>query len=1831
MRLINAVAEYNAEHGTHLRTIALYTEPDQRAMFVREADESYNLGPAHYTDDQGTRKVAYVNYRALEEALEATKADAVWVGWGFVAEHAQFVDLCKRLGVVFIGPSADVMRKLGDKITSKQIAEEAGVPVAAWSGGAVDTLEAAKSAAERLGYPLMVKATAGGGGRGIRKVRNESELIAGYPAARAEAGGAFGDDAVFLESLVEGARHIEVQIIGDETGTVWPVGVRDCTVQRRNQKIIEEAPSPVLSAEQDAFVKAAAANLGSTAGYTNAGTVEFLYEEETGTFAFMEVNARLQVEHPITELTTGVDLVKLQLHVANGGTLEGSPPQTVGHAIEVRLNAEDPDRGFAPAPGVITMLRLPVGPGVRVDTGVEEGDAIAPEFDSMIAKVMVWGADRHEAIARLRRALDQMRVIIKEGASNKAFVRELIDHPRYLASTINVGWVDALVADPEGRDTRDNAAVAVVAAAIAAHGEQLSVKRRQFRASARRGRPDVDESIGESVQLRYSGVSCALQVHQLDDDTFRISVDGVTIDARVEDLGATGSRLTIGDRTYKVLAAVHGATHYVEVDHVAHRISHDEGGVIRAPSPAVVVSLAVKAGDRVAKGDRLAVIEAMKMETTIVAEITGTVREVLVRENLQVAPGTPLLVLDPEQADEEGSRGAGIDFTELVSPLAGSDHRRCRHYLNDFRRMLLGFDVEPSVISASAEAKERLCDADPDAADVRRLEKEIFAIFADVIALWRRTPSEAAVENERRSSEEYLFDYLRNIAAEGEALPEAFVARLRKTLAHYGVETLQPSSALRAALFRVARSHARMDQQTGPIRSLLEQWLEYGVPLEESVARPLLDAIVDGTRGRYPAIHDLAREVLYRSYDVPFLEQIRSLTFREAAEHLDAVMSAPVGEERSERIVELTSCPQPLSPMILDRAATADSEAMEVLLEVLLRRYYRIRGIEEVTTGAVDGFAFAKAEYDFDDDRLTVVSMFVHYEDLSAAVRALSRLIAEAHDPGQVVVDLFVWRSRQHLGPNETRDELATVLDAEIGAQAIRRVVVVVTGPDHGDSLAGFLNFTMRPDGAGRYEEETLYRDLHPMMAKRLELWRLTNFDIRRLTTLQDIYLFHGTSRDNPRDERLFAFAEVRDLTPIREPDGGVRLPEFERVYHDVLGPIRRFQAHRPAHLRLTWNRVMLYVWPVLEMTPAEITRLVKRLAPETEGLGLQKVSVRVRTREDDGSVRAHIVEISNPTGREVRVRFRDLFDQPIRQLNPFTQKVVRLRQRGLVHPFEIIQMVAPEVSGGRDGFPEGSFVEHDLADGRLVPVERLPGENTCNVVVGIISNKTRKHPDGMRRVAILGDPTRGMGNLAESECSRINAAIDLAEEMGVPVEWYAISAGALIAMDSGTENMDWIGRVLRKIIEFTQGGGELNIVVTGINVGAQPYWNAEATMLMHTKGILVMMPESAMVLTGKQALDYSGGVSAEDNAGIGGYERIMGPNGQAQYFGRDLADACRILLRHYDHSYVAPGERFPRRAETSDPIDRNVEDSPHGGDFAKVGEVFGEHTNPDRKHPFEMRKIMEAVIDRDHRHLERWYGMDDAEVAIIWDAHVGGIPVSVIGFESKPMPRLGFVPADGPDTWTSGTLFPRSSKKIARAINAASGSRPLLVLANLSGFDGSPESMRSWQLEYGAEIGRAVVNFDGPIVFVVVSRYHGGAFVVFSNTLHDNMEVAALEGSKASVIGGAPAAAVVFARDVGKRADADPRVAELAALAAEATGAERARLRAALKEVRAIVYSEKLGEVADEFDAIHSVDRALEVGSIDRIIPPAQLRPYIVDALERGMLRHVEQDGAGD
>ncbi len=1830
IRFLHAAREFDRQHGIGLCVLALHTAAERRARFVRQADEAVCLDDFA---DAGSTVSPYLDHDVLERALRHGRADAVWPGWGFVAEDADFTERCERLGITFLGPTAAVMRRLGDKIAAKRLAEEAGVPVAGWSGGPVDTVDDALRHGEQIGDPLVVKATAGGGGRGIRHVTSPAELPAAFDSARAEAGRSFGDPTVFMERRVTDARHVEVQVIGDAHGTVWAVGVRDCTIQRRNQKVIEESHSTALSPDQDAELRSAATRLCQLVGYRGAGTVEFLYQQTERAFAFLEVNTRLQVEHTVTEMTTGLDLVKLQIHVARGGRLLGPAPASYGHALEARLNAEDPDRGFAPAPGTVELFDLPTGPGIRVDTGVAEGDVIPPLYDSMVAKVLAWGQDRDEARVRLQGALLDMAVVVRGGITNKSFLLDLLAAPEVVGGTLDTGWLDRCTADG-GRLAPDDplpALVALVAAAIDAEEAHAGLERARFLASASRGRPEANQDVGRVVELRFGGQAYAVRVARAGrHGWYRVEIDGHMVDVVCERLARYRSRLTMGGRTHRVVSSTTGQEHVVEVDGRAHRLSGDDGGIVRAPAAAVVAAVLVAEGDVVEAGARLLLVESMKMEVAITAPTAGRVRRVSVAGNTQVQAGAPLVRLEPLCDGPAVAAGARLRFDQVATPTEGDPRARCLADLETLHSFLAGFDL--TATEARVVLDRYLHDPlrrEGRRPELFRHELGALATFADLCELTRNRREGDTGVDAARSSREHFRVYLRSLDVDREGLPEWFRAALLRALGHYGVTDLVPTPELHDALHSIVVAHERGPSHEPVVLGLLEGLAAAADRLDASSQdelRQLLDRLIVATQRRFPVVGNLARTIRFRFFDQPLIERARAEALAEARHHLDQLSSEPEGPGREARLAALVAAPQPLLPLLADRIGRPS--ASEPMLEVLTRRFYKIRDLENLRPLVVGDEHLVTAEYVHRSRRVTVIAARAEVARLREVVEAC---VGAARDAGTralpprpdgpadtVVVDLYLAGPEPTTTDAEMAAAVGPVLDRADFPPDVGRVAVALC--QEGRPLAPSQLLTFHRTAAG-FVEDPVVRGLHPMIARRLRLWRLESFELRRLPSAPDVYLFDCVARGNPTDERLIAIAEVRNLTEVRDADGTVtELPELEQVLAACLDSLRMAQASHPAGDRLAWNRVQLDVSSTVETPLDQFLAVARRLAPSTEGLGIDQILVHCRVADPGGQgpLRERVVRVGRLAGSGLSVRFEDPPTAPMEPLDDYTRKVIQAQRRGVPYPYQLVTTLAG---------PGGTFTEHDLdaATGRLVAVARPPGANRAGLVVGVVTTPTARYPEGMTRVAVLGDPSKALGSIAEAECRLLLAALDLARELGAPVEWFALSAGAKISMESGSENLDWVGRVLRRLIEHTQAGGEVNVVVTGINVGAQPYWNAEATMLMHTRGILVMTPDSAMVLTGKQALDYAGGVSAEDNLGLGGYERIMGPNGEAQYWAPDVAAACQILFDHYEHAYVAPGERFPRPAATTDPEDRDVRSDPHlvpGLEFTTVGDILSAEVNPERKKPFDMRTLMRSVIDRDHPPLERWPAMGDAETAIVFDAHLGGHPVTLLGVESRPLPRRGPVAADGPDSWSAGTLFPLSSKKVARALNASSGNRPVVILANLSGFDGSPESLRRLQLEYGAEIGRAVVNFDGPLVLCVVSRYHGGAFVVFSATLSDSMEVLAVEGSFASVIGGSAAAAVVFGQQVAARVRADPRVVDLERRVADAGDEERAGLRTRLVELHETVRLEKLGEVGDEFDAIHSVERALAVGSVHRLITAASLRPSLVDAVRRGIGR---------
>jgi acetyl-CoA carboxylase biotin carboxylase subunit len=442
-----AVRVIRAARELGLRTVAVASEADAEAVHARLADECVVIGPA-------SAARSYLDIDAVLGAAARSGADAIHPGYGFLSERADFAERVAAAGLTFVGPSPRAIRLMGDKAAARATAAGAGVPTVPGSAGGVHDVDEALAAAERAGYPVVVKAAAGGGGRGIRVVGSAAELRSAVPVARAEAAAAFGSDEVYVERFVERARHIEVQVFGDGERFVH-LGERDCSLQRRRQKVLEEAPAPGIPEGTRSAMAAAAVRLAAEVGYSGAGTVEFLYDAERGDFAFLEMNTRIQVEHPVTEMVTGRDLVREQLTVAAGEPLSFGQDEVEprGCAIEMRLNAEDPEQGFFPSPGTLETMRMPGGPFVRVDSGCEPGSVVSPFYDSLVAKVVVWAETRDLALARARRALDE--VDVRGVRTTAPFLRRVLDLPEVAAATYSTTFLEDWMAssdDAAGRE-----------------------------------------------------------------------------------------------------------------------------------------------------------------------------------------------------------------------------------------------------------------------------------------------------------------------------------------------------------------------------------------------------------------------------------------------------------------------------------------------------------------------------------------------------------------------------------------------------------------------------------------------------------------------------------------------------------------------------------------------------------------------------------------------------------------------------------------------------------------------------------------------------------------------------------------------------------------------------------------------------------------------------------------------------------------------------------------------------------------------------------------------------------------------------------------------------------------------------------------------------------------------------------------------------------------------------------------------------------------------------------------------------------------------------------
>jgi 3-methylcrotonyl-CoA carboxylase alpha subunit len=617
-----------------MRVIAVYSEADAGALHVRVADEAYLIGPP-------PARESYLVIDKIIEAASLAHADCIHPGYGFLSENPRFAEACADAGIVFVGPPPSAIRAMGLKDQAKTLMEKAGVPVVPGYHGELQDPKFLKEKAYQIGYPVLIKAVAGGGGKGMRRVDKHAEFDTALEGATREAQSSFGDPRVLIEKYVTAPRHIEMQVFADSHGNVIHLNERDCSLQRRHQKVIEEAPAPGMTAEIRNAMGRAATGAARAVGYQGAGTVEFIADGSRGLrpdgFWFMEMNTRLQVEHPVTEVITGLDLVELQFRVAAGEKLPLTQDEVriEGHAAEARLYAEDPARNFLPSTGKLAALEFPNREGVRVDTGVETGSVVSPYYDPMIAKVIAHGSDRAQALARLAEALGETLVVGPH--ANAAFLAALASHPDFLAGRFDTGFIDRNL--PELIRTDPAAEASVIGAAVEAlllpkaSGPADTPWRDPWSAAdgfSLGARRQLDLDIVADGHPRKATVTWR--------NGPQVSVDGVPAAQGVRIVAVAGAVVAVGQRLQRHVALKSYDT--IDVDHL------DGDGVVKAPMHGKVLAVFVTPGASVTKGERVAVVEAMKMEHALLAPVDGTVSEVVAEAGMQIAEGARILSIE---------------------------------------------------------------------------------------------------------------------------------------------------------------------------------------------------------------------------------------------------------------------------------------------------------------------------------------------------------------------------------------------------------------------------------------------------------------------------------------------------------------------------------------------------------------------------------------------------------------------------------------------------------------------------------------------------------------------------------------------------------------------------------------------------------------------------------------------------------------------------------------------------------------------------------------------------------------------------------------------------------------------------------------------------------------------------------------------------------------------------------------------------------------------------------------------------------------------------------
>ena len=1846
---------------------------------------------------------AYMDPQRVLTAIHSAHCDSAWLGWGFASEQADFVEALEREGINVLAPRAETLAELGDKGSALKHAQTAGFKLI--PSELIDLGEFVDEYSMQIGHkdfstdqalvsklenqitqklkslklppkPWLLKATEGGGGRGIFSYhepisQHEAQKVTqveNLPNAGKHHFIQWLIEKTFsvlrmglkprflLETQILEARHIELQLLGDGHGKAIVIGARECSVQRRKQKLIEECPPQNINEDRLKAVELAAIRLGQNLKYRGVGTVEMLYNPAEENFYFLEVNPRLQVEHPITEMVYGIDLVEAQINVVLGKDLpELSMPR--GVAIEARLYAEDYTQDFVPTSGQLVKFRIPAGPGIRVDSGYQEGDFVVGQFDPMLAKVIAHAPKRLACVMRLKQALASTQILIKEGASNHHYLKEILGLSDFQESR----WHTQKLYQNEYINPRLRG-VALLAKAIDLYLSQIESSE-HFASKAFLLADHLSlrvYRIGLESFLCVNDLSHLSQQQKLD---VKIPIQWTLVNYRI--LNDCARSLTIDQHSYHVESIIDEEVYWI--DGQRFQLSNQAHDTIIAPSKAVVLEILVSEGQSFVAGQTLIKLEAMKVELSIVAPRAGHVGLIYCELEQVVESGEALIAMTQTEISDEK--------TEVI--ISWNEDRL--ESMELFHATMGFWDYVPSDLWNELPQTFTPSQVKSILADTQR--------FIDLAKLFDRRSNDKASNTHSLGvvSAQPLRFIKAYLAGEASSLPMPWLTHFKTCLAaisqisprHILLDSIEEWASLR--LIRNASQLNQIALHLGDFLTLIDE-----------IPQNILDQLGALDPIRFPNLVGLAAERSARLSQ----QLLAKATFSTITQRWLLGEKISISEQR-----QLNS--EAMLNFLMFYAQEHKVMAIKALLETLIftdktrtpSNYLQpvntlyvcalSKSLTEVSKRLNESFRESSIEYE-EDLHTHNLCLIYDYKSETENLEDLALLVNEGLSqiksikPRIYLLDLSQFpvfeqpsedselhSTQASLTPlrADLKSCITRLSQTQLATYFSKNTEVIVVGTDqpklntesnvfnqtvglsvcylyyncmqygsselHESHESQFTGSDFGSDftlSQGSYfEEKQVWRDLSPKQIQRLNVQRWSRFNYERCfvqaisnktsvssadhSIKNSSACFKLTAIENPKDIRFVTYAEVYQLK--RRRGRPLVLPEVDHAFYTSLQLLHA--AQRDLKHKLHWNRLIIHILPVIPLGLGVIKRYMSRLVSAAQWLGLEKVIVRARFIDKattNGMTPLMDVSIYQFAGREVSLSAKLSDNSPIMTRTQYESQIVLARQRGLTHPAEVIHLL----EGGGSGVPRGHFTlfSYDSSNQVFHPTEAEPifgalnhnsanlnsESRKCGVLMGEICTEIHKPQMTLKRIVILCDPTVKLAALGREECNRIIAALRYAHTAQLPVEWLSVSSGAKIDWETGTENLDACAKVLKEIIRFTKAGGMINILVIGTSVGAQSYWNAEATMMNHCSGTLIMTNQASMVLTGKKALDLSGCVSASDDLELGGYSSIMGPNGQAQMHAVDLIEAYQKLYIFYRLCYVEAHSKRVKKRLSKDPIHRDLGESTypeylnHG--FNTVADIFSEQ-NLERKKPFAIQPIMSALKDQDDRHLERWGAWEGAETVVVWQSRVGGFACTMIGIENRPIQRIS-PSLDGPKQWQGGTLYPQASRKLARAINASRGRYPVIILANLSGFDGSPESLRQGQLEYGSEIAQAVQGFDAPIYFVIMSRYHGGAYVVFSKKLNHQLESIAITGSYASVIGGGPAASLIFKKDVNKLQ-------------------QEAHTHLSQREAAKII--------AEKFDQTHNIQRALSVGSIDSIIDLSCLRETLCKKLALDYEKH--------